>query len=59
LLRPSWFRRVAAPQILAACRNTELCFLHRIPSAGYAEAIRRLAARPDETISLLILQRYV
>jgi hypothetical protein len=42
-----------APQVLAACRNTVLCLLHRVPSASYAEAMRRLAARPDEAICLL------
>jgi hypothetical protein len=42
-----------APQILAACRNTVLCLLQQVPSDSYAEAMRRLAARPDEAIGLL------
>jgi len=46
-------RKGSAPQILAACRNTVLCLLHQVPSDSYAEAIRRLAARPDEAINLL------
>lgn len=46
-------RRGAAPQILAACRNTVVCLLQQVPSASHAEAIRRLAARPDEAINLL------
>jgi hypothetical protein len=42
-----------APQALAACRNTVLFLLHQVPSASHAEALRRLAARPDEAIDLL------
>lgn len=42
-----------APQTLAACRNTVLFLLKRVPGASIAEALRRLAARPDEAINLL------
>lgn len=42
-----------APQILAACRNTVVYLLQQVPSDSHAAAIRRLAARPDEAISLL------
>jgi predicted transposase YbfD/YdcC len=45
-----------APQVQAACRNTVLCLLQQVPSDSYAEAMRRLAARPDEAISLLTSQ---
>jgi predicted transposase YbfD/YdcC len=42
-----------APQTLAACRNTVLFLLQQVPGASNAEALRRLAARPDEAINLL------
>lgn len=46
-------RSGSAPQVLAACRNTVLCLLQQVPGDSYAEAIRRLTARPDEAIRLL------
>jgi hypothetical protein len=49
-------RSGAAPQILAACRNTVVCLLHQVPGDSHAAALRRLAARPDEAIRLLTSQ---
>lgn len=46
-------RRGNAPQILAACRNAVLHLLHRVDSDSHAEAMRRLAARPEEAMALL------
>ncbi len=42
-----------APQNLAACRNAAVCLLARVPSDNRADAIRRLAARPDAAIALI------
>lgn len=49
-------RSGSAPQVLAAFRNTAIYLLGRVPGASHAEAGRRLAARPDEAISLLNAQ---
>jgi predicted transposase YbfD/YdcC len=46
-------RMANAPQNLAACRNAVICLLGRVPSDNCAEALRRLAARPQEAIDLL------
>jgi predicted transposase YbfD/YdcC len=42
-----------AAQNMAACRNAVVCLLSRVSQDNRAEAIRRLAARPQEAIDLL------
>jgi hypothetical protein len=46
-----------APQNLAACRNTVVCLLARVPKGSCAATIQFLAARPHEALALLKSQK--
>jgi predicted transposase YbfD/YdcC len=46
-------RKGSAPQVLAALRNAALHLLVEVPAESRAAATERLAARPDEALSLL------
>lgn len=48
-------RKGAAPQVLAAVRNTIIHLLAGVDAPSHAAAIRRLNAHPDEALGLLDL----
>ena len=47
-------RSGSSPEVLAALRNTTLHLLEHVPAKSKAAATRRLAAKPEEALRLIL-----